>query len=245
MNSFNLTLKKSLEQSPLFKDIPISIEKRNDLNNLNYNEQKNNLVLTYKFRMIIDTSCIKSYNSSFYENDLGDYFLYSLFHIELSDFVTKEVYDSYKLSDTMVWPKQNSYEHGMPTEAIIEAGKATAEKYACRIAPHWTTEERIIYYRNNRKIRNGYECFVQNDLEGAIKAWDKLYTIGTRPLAATAAYNIALVYEIQDNLDSCESWLTKSIKLKRYKQSQRYLERIMDRKLERMKLNNQIQGFKQ
>jgi hypothetical protein len=239
LESFGSTLKSKLEQTLLFKRTSILVRNtqqiRNDLKNKTIAERKSIAVVYVRYRIVVDTSQLDNYYSDYY----GNYIFYTLFKLELSNIGTNEVYDSYKPGDTLVWARTR--ERGIPSKALLEVGRIAAEKYARRIAPYWKTEERVLFYKGNRAMRKGYELFEQNNLEGAMASWKHLYDIGTRPLAGAAAYNIALIYEMLDDLDSCEAWLVKSIASKKYELSAKYLELIQKRKLNNASIDKQIQ----
>lgn len=132
--------------------------------------------------------------------------------------------------------EKSMYDFTSFKNTLADIGKDAGELCALNLAPHWGTEERLIYYNNNRFFRKGYNSFSNNNLDDAVNQWKHLYNVGTPLLASLAAHNIALTYEMNDNLDSCELWLNNSLRIQTHPQTSEYLKRIQERKAERKKL---------
>jgi hypothetical protein len=240
-SSFNLNLKKNLEESPLLQHTAISIKKAKEVlkETLNLPNQlkEKQMAIFPGLGLVIDTSHLHVYS-----NEYGyAYIVFSLFKIDISNLQANTILDTHQFQDTLIWEIQNYSDlRQLPKEAIYEIGKIAAKKYADHIAPYWTTEERQLLYSNNSLMRGGYNKFVTNDYEGAKAVWEKLYETGTRRLAAKSAFNIALVCELLDDLDQSEEWLKRSIKSMQYIEAVSYLNIIEKRKTIRPALKRQI-----
>jgi hypothetical protein len=245
IKNFNSTIKKSLEQSPSFANATITFPKEADkmpdsIKGLSIDNIKGKLLLKFYYRILIDTTNAQSDISFFdYYGYYSTYGVYYKFQFEVSNIETKEILDQSQCSNSFTWVKRSNSEDG--TEAVIEASRQAADLYARRLAPFWSTEERMLYYSGNQLVRKGYNSFCEDDLQGATVFWNQLYNTGTRKLASLAAHNIALVYEMQDDLDACENWLVKSIQSKLHKETQTYLAKIRKRKLARISLEQQTE----
>lgn len=134
--------------------------------------------------------------------------------------------------------KKSMYDFLSFKKTLGDIGKDAGEQCALNFAPHWGTEERLLYYNNNRFFRKGYNSFSNNNLNDAVNQWKYLYNVGTPLLASLSAHNIALTFEMNDNLDSCELWLNNSLRIQTHPQTMEYLKRIQERKAERIKLEN-------
>lgn len=109
-----------------------------------------------------------------------------------------------------------------------------------KLVPGWNMAERQIYFVPNQLMRKAYKYFVANDLDVAISQWKMVYDLGTRPLASKAAFNIALTYEIKDDLPVSREWLNKAIILKKDSVFIKYQQVIEKRIEERSKIDKQL-----
>ncbi len=268
IKNFNSTFIRQLKQSPLFQDTSVKIQLTPiNIHYINSNEYIKQKILLdsllsihhinsneyIKKKIYLDS--LKKLYSNLNENpillwygfqlscvEVPDFYgikvLNGKFLFELSNLRTREIYNWYQTPYKQKWWSRDPTDDG--SQAIINASKEMAKSYARRLAPYWTTEERKICYSPNRKMRRAYAYFCDNDMDRALEVWKRLYDIGTRQLASRAAYNMALVYEMQDDLNSCENWLVKSILKKVNQTSREYLDIIRNRKLARVSLDNQL-----
>jgi len=247
--SFNETLRHKFAESPLFHDVSFLGINRHQFNpKLNIfkdtlrklinpdnlktqyaNEKYSLAVLEYKFKITVEKVSTFPY---------GGYQLNNKFQFVLFNLENDEVYDRYQLSRTIYWPK-NKIDDEIPL-AIADVSNQIAEMYSQRVVPYWMEEERRIMYSHNRMMRKAYKCFCNDDLDQALEIWYRLYNIGTRRLSSRAAFNMALIYEIKDELNSSELWLIKSIEKKVTQSSVKYLNDIRKRKLLCVSLDSQL-----
>ena len=241
INNLATSLKKHFDESPFFEKSQFIIQEEksylDEMKNKSIFEQRKNILLNIK-DFYINVINRNKYDS-FSEKDV----MYKL-KIELINAGTGQIYDSYADTDTLIWNLYDeSSEEGynrLPTtnEALEETGKTIADKYAQKIAPAWTTEERMLYYNGNKYMRQGYYKFTNNDFEGAVAEWKHIYDVGTQALASVAAHNIALTYEMQDDLENCKTWLIYSLSNKRRPYTEEYFQHIQERIALRDKLDN-------
>ena len=225
-------LKKNFNESPFFEKSQFIIQTEksyvNELDSLSSDNQKKT------YRMMVNNFIIKNYiprvKLDIDDDEFSDLKVYNEYRyrllIQLKNIGTNNLFDNYLDRDTLRFciinfPKTN--------EALTEIGNFIGEKYAKRIAPVWETEERFLYYSVNKYMRHGYKKLVKDDLEGAISEWMHLYNVGTHQLASIAAHNIALVYEMQDDLENCKTWLTNSLSKRKHPFTKEYLEYILKR----------------
>jgi hypothetical protein len=238
ISQFQASIKKALEESPAFNHSTIDIISADSIRML-ANERKDTdqkqAILKFKFQMLIDTSHA---GLSILRYPYGFYTIYNKYQFQLVDLNTNNQYDWYQSSNSFHLCRSSLTDDGV--EGIKELARETADSYAKRIAPYWSTEERMLYYTSNGMMRKAYTCFCENDLDGAMMTWKELSEIGTSRLASLAAHNVALVYELLDDVDSCETWLVKSIQFKLNHQTNNYLTIIRSRKLSRVFLEKQL-----
>lgn len=151
------------------------------------------------------------------------------------------------LKDTIRWEYQMSEISNnldpvrkSKTNHYKELADMVATDLSVKLVPYWNTVERQIYFVPNQLMRKAYKYFVVNNLDAAIGQWKTVYDIGTRPLASKAAFNIALTYEIKDNLPASKDWIDKAISLKGDSAFIRYQQIIKKRIEERSKVDKQL-----
>jgi hypothetical protein len=250
INSFNHEFENKLRQSPVLQENKIkllsapslmfltdSIRKNQYVDSLRtlYLKEKNEVfLLRYGFKIFFGSINWTAWKWPTYQ----EHVINCKFQFVLINLKTKEVYDSYQKSFIQTWVKESKSDS--ISRSVVNASKSVAELYACRVAPYWSTEERQIIYSSNRLMRKAYGHFCKNDLDKAMETWKRLYEVGTRRLSARAAFNIALICEIKDDLDACENWLIKSNLKKLNPSTKNYLDIIRKRKLDRVTIDIQF-----
>jgi Family of unknown function (DUF6340) len=126
------------------------------------------------------------------------------------------------------------------TKHYKELAEMIATDLSVKLVPNWNTVERQIYFVPNQLMRKAYKYFATNDLDAAINQWKTVYDLGTRPLASKAAFNMALTYEIKDDLSASKDWLNKAILLKKDSVFIYYQQIIEKRIEERAKIDKQL-----
>lgn len=248
---FDSTLRVVLEKSPALDKTEIYIESERK-----FHEKINRIPSSQRSRQsairiekLIITDTIKP-NTEIAEQDYGFsyysfYSLYSRLRINFNNINNKYI-DAYIFSDTLTWVGKGNYSYEAKSkipstkEAIIELAIYSADEYGKWVAPYWITQERILFFNGNKYMRQGYNHFLNDDLNKALEIWQYVYSAGTPKLASMAAHNIAVVYEIQDELNSCELWLKNSVKAKYSQVTDNYLFIISQRLKLQKKLETQI-----
>lgn len=118
-------------------------------------------------------------------------------------------------SDSMRWEgfdiqDERAYaENMLPTreEAMKLLAVRAAEKMTYVFAPHWERQNRWYYTLSNTLMRNG-EAFAKSaDWVKAIEMWKAFYHNSTHKIEkAKAANNIALAYEMMDDMTQAVEW---------------------------------------
>jgi tetratricopeptide (TPR) repeat protein len=141
----------------------------------------------------------------------------------------------------------------LPTqeEALKQLAVYAAEKMTKVFSPHWERQDRWYYTHFNSRMREGAVYARGNQWLEAIEKWNEFYTREKKMLnRAKAAHNIALAYEMLDEMESAYEWATVANDLFRQSTSPSSLERrrsaLFKKEIERRrdasrKLNMQIQ----
>jgi hypothetical protein len=230
-NSFIKTLKKNLEDSPRFNGTNIEENNIKDIDNkifkLKEKEKNTHLLIQFLFGVRIETS---------FDYDTDCYLLRYIIKVENHNSTIK--CDKYDKTDTFYFPKNAETE--IDVRNMAELGNAAAIKYAQRFAVYWIPEERQLFYSYNKYLRKGYNFLTSDKLPEARENWEKLYNIGTDNLASIAAHNIALLCEMEDNLDDSEAWIRKSLQKKYRPETERYFKVIIERKAQKASIDEQL-----
>ena len=136
-------------------------------------------------------------------------------------------------------------------QALKELAIYTADKMTYVLTPHWITQERWYYTLSSSTMREAEALADQAKWKEAIAKWDSFFNATKKKIEkAKAASNIALGYEMLDDIQTALDWATIAEKLFDESTSQSSLERrrisIYKKELERRidtsnKLNMQVQ----
>jgi len=127
-------------------------------------------------------------------------------------------------------------------KAIYDLATTAGQHNAYRIFPVWDPVTRIYYTGSNKKMKEAAGYAEQNKWMAAALIWRRLaYTAGKK-LAAKAAFNMALVSEINDKLDVAVSWLQRSLDLEESRITRNYLDILQERLEEYHKMNLKTSG---
>ncbi len=92
-------------------------------------------------------------------------------------------------------------------EAIKQLAIKAAEKMTYVFAPHWEMQDRWYYTHSNSSMREGEAYAKGSDWLNAIEKWKSVYNSRSKKLdKAKAANNIALAYEMSDDMQQALEW---------------------------------------
>lgn len=111
-------------------------------------------------------------------------------------------------------------------EAMKILAVRAAEKMTNVFAPHWEMQDRWYYTMPNTLMREGENFAKGADWENAINKWELFYNSQSNKTSkAKAASNIALAYEMSDDMDKAFEWAKKANDLFNESTSPNSLER--------------------
>lgn len=94
-------------------------------------------------------------------------------------------------------------------EAIKELAVRAAEKMTYVFAPHWEMQDRWYYTHSSSLMREGEAYAKGSDWNNAIEKWKAFYNNRSKKTdKARAANNIALAYEMLDDMNQSLEWAT-------------------------------------
>lgn len=93
-------------------------------------------------------------------------------------------------------------------EALIAVSYYTGESFAHDLVPLYFWEQRMMYVGKKSGMKIGARQALTRDWEGALKTWMNEYESNPKKkFRARAAYNIALAYEVLNDLDNARKWV--------------------------------------
>ncbi len=79
-----------------------------------------------------------------------------------------------------------------------------------RLLPHWREVSRVYYDGGTPEMRDAGVCLRENDWEGAYESWKIAYDNKKGQQKMKAAFNIALYYEMKDDIETAKEWLKQA-----------------------------------
>ncbi|MFA6702994.1 MAG: DUF6340 family protein [Dysgonamonadaceae bacterium] len=158
--------------------------------------------------------------------------IHSIIHVYLPSLDGK--IPTIQFNDSLTWEgfdlkKSLSMDEFMlPTreDAIKKLTVYAAEKMTYVFSPHWVMQDRWYYTLPNTPMRQGEVLAQDNKWIEAIERWEFFYnTENNKNKKAKAANNIALAYEMIDDMDNAHEWIVISEDLFIQTTSQNSLER--------------------
>ncbi len=96
------------------------------------------------------------------------------------------------------------------TEAVMEASTFLGVAYAQRILPYYIRVSRLYYVRGTDNFKIAKRRARTGDWNGAAELWEKELDNNKRKVAGRACYNMAIINEINGDLDKAMEWASKS-----------------------------------
>ena len=119
--------------------------------------------------------------------------------------------------DTLCWEAYGTTEEMVEAEMDEEeltrqACRLVGESLVMKFLPHWETAERVYFGSGNVNMRNAHVYAQENNWSEARKLWKREYELTKRvKKQMLLSHNIALSYEMEDELESALNWAQKSV----------------------------------
>ena len=149
---------------------------------------------------------------------------------------SQNLLERYLYADTVIWSSdvyqvmERTIELPSPEKAYMEAFYWAGNGYGKRIVSTWDQVERFYYCTNNDMMKKACLEATNNNWREAAIIWKELAGHKDKKLAAKAAFNMALVCELEDRLELAQNWVINSFLLNKTWASEEYLE-ILNRRL--------------
>jgi hypothetical protein len=95
-------------------------------------------------------------------------------------------------------------------DAVLNAADIAGVNFAEFLSPHWIEVERMYYKSGQIEMKTTETLIEQNRWLEAAEIWKKNTTNLNKKIAAKSMFNMALVCEIQGNMDAAIDWAVKS-----------------------------------
>ncbi|GAB4286326.1 MAG: DUF6340 family protein [Marinilabiliales bacterium] len=115
-------------------------------------------------------------------------------------------------------------------ENVKMLSRNLGKAYAHRIVPYWIRVSRYYYVRGTDNFKIAKRRAQTGDWDGAAELWAKEIDNPKRKVAGRACYNMAIINEINGNLDEALSWAQKSYVDYKNKEALRYMNTLKYRK---------------
>lgn len=114
-------------------------------------------------------------------------------------------------------------------------------KYGKKIAPMWNSKIKRNYYkRGHPKIREGYYYMINDNYIYAAELYRGVSDHKRKKVASRAGFNLALINEMNDNLESAREWAEISNSLIVDPNTEKYIKVLDKRIKDKEKINKQL-----
>jgi hypothetical protein len=124
-------------------------------------------------------------------------------------------------------------------EALKQVSNKAGQDYAFRIIPYWLRVSRDYYVRGTDNFRMARRKAQTGNWNDAAAIWEKETTNDKSKVAGRACYNMAIINEINGNLDGAIQWAQKSYEDYNNKLALRYVKILENRKVNNAILEDQ------
>ena len=124
-------------------------------------------------------------------------------------------------------------------EAVKQVGDRTGAAYAYRIVPAWLRVSRYYFVRGNRMFKVARRKAESGNWDGAAEIWKNESSAEKRKAAGRACYNMAIISEINGDVDGAIRWARQSYENHNIKLALRYIKVLEGRKFREQILEKQ------
>lgn len=124
-------------------------------------------------------------------------------------------------------------------EALKQVSNKAGQDYAFRIIPYWLRVSRDYYVRGTDNFRTARRKAQTGNWDDAAAIWEKETTSDKSKVAGRACYNMAIINEINGNLDGAIQWAQKAYEDYNNKLALRYVKILENRKVNNAILEDQ------
>lgn len=152
-------------------------------------------------------------------------------------------FDEYTTIDTLYFSRiSDGVFTGVPSsvEMIRELFYASGMKYGRYLVPVWAPANRTLYRGKDKNLRLASRHTRNGEWDLAFGLWEQLAGSGDSTLAAKALHNMAVYYELEDNLDSASLMIDRALSCDSLEMIGSYREEMDVRLMNRKEVVNQV-----
>jgi len=152
-------------------------------------------------------------------------------------------FDTYTMSDTIYFSKiVDGVLQPLPSalDMFAELCYGSGMKYGEYLVPVWTQSSRVLYKGKGDSLKQASKLTEQGDWDHAFKIWEGLTLSDDSTMVSKAFHNMALYYELEDNLDSASLLINMALGHDTLDMIRLYKEELDTRILNRNELLNQV-----
>jgi hypothetical protein len=153
-------------------------------------------------------------------------------------------YDSYETVDTLFFPVITDGilvgENLSGLEMVRELFFASGAKYGRYLVPVWNQASRLLFRGKGDSLKLAGKFTDEGDWESAYFIWNGLTSSTDSTMAAKAFHNLAIYYELEDNLDSASVLVDSALAFDSLEVVQSYREELDVRLLNRAEILEQV-----
>jgi hypothetical protein len=126
-------------------------------------------------------------------------------------------------------------------EAVRQAGINAGQEYALRITPYSLRVSRFYYVRGDRNFIIAKRMAQSGDWDDAAKLWQQETGSASRKAAGRACYNMAIISEINGDLNAALGWTKKAYEVYNDRLALSYLNILRHRQTDSVVLQSQTE----
>jgi uncharacterized protein DUF6340 len=167
------------------------------------------------------------------------------------DPMTKEILDEYPMARTLSFsesginPARAAEMLAGRKDAVMEAGNKIGQLYAIRILPYWIRVTRDYYVRGTDQFRVARRKAQTGNWNEAAAIWEVETKNSDPKVAGRACYNMAIINEINGDLDGAIAWAQKGYENYNNRLSLHYVNILKNRKASMDLVKNQNDASQQ
>lgn len=124
-------------------------------------------------------------------------------------------------------------------EAVKEVGSRAGQGYAYRVLPYWLRVSRDYYVRGNNAFKIARRRAETGNWDAAAELWHQESNNTSRKVAGRACYNMAIISEINGDLDEAIRWAQQAYEDYNIRLALRYIRVLEERKFSKRLLEEQ------
>jgi hypothetical protein len=125
-------------------------------------------------------------------------------------------------------------------ENILHASNIMGQQYATRMLPYYTRVNREYYVKGTDNFKIAMRRARTGDWDGAAELWNREVTNPKSKIAGRAYYNMAIISEINGDLDAAVNWASKSYSDYNIKEGLGYVKTLKRRIVRNQQLEAQM-----